>query len=66
MIYELPIYDKKIIRPKIVYQILGTKARRTLANLQRVLVIRNKLDRQNFLLRGPLRCFRHSLQLNQV
>ena len=66
MIYELPIYDKKFIRPKTVYQILGTKARRTLANLQRVLVIRNKLDRQNFLLRGPLRCFRHSLQLSQV
>ena len=37
------------------------KARRTRAHLSRVLVIRDKLDRQNFLVCGQhLRHFRHS------
>jgi hypothetical protein len=39
----------------------GTKARRTRAHLSGVLVIRDKLDRQNFLVCGQhLRHFRHS------
>ena len=40
---------------------LSCKARRTRAHLSRVLVIRDKLDRQNFLVCGQhLRHFRHS------
>jgi hypothetical protein len=40
---------------------LPRKARRTRAHLLRVLVIRDKLDRQNFLVCGQhLRHFRHS------
>ena len=43
------------------------KARRTRAHLSRVLVIRDKLDRQNFLVCGQhLRHFRHSWHVNQI
>ena len=42
------------------YRQLEHKARRTRAHLSRVLVIRDKLDRQNFLVCGQhLRNFRH-------
>jgi hypothetical protein len=43
------------------------KARRTRAHLSRVLVIRDKLDRQNFLVCGQhLWNFRHSWHVNQI
>jgi hypothetical protein len=44
-----------------------SKARRTRAHLSRVLVIRDKLDRQNFLVCGQhLRHFRHSWHVKPV
>jgi chemotaxis regulatin CheY-phosphate phosphatase CheZ len=43
------------------------KARRTRAHLSRILVICDKLDRQNFLMCGQhLRHFRHSWHVNQI
>jgi hypothetical protein len=46
---------------------LSCKARRTRAHLSRVLVIRDKLERQNFLVCGQhLRHFRHSWHVNQI
>ena len=66
-------YFSKIILPVILSikcsssRTTFSKARRTRAHLSRVLVIRDKLDRQNFLVCGQhLRHFRHSWHVNQI